>query len=103
MTLLNVSAPLLLALSLASCRSASGLVMGIGEDNHFFIELKPPPPESMATIVGKDFIVGPDTVITLDGRPALLADLPRGAPVVVIYDPRSKVASKIYATRSKSD
>jgi hypothetical protein len=103
MTLLNVSAPLLLALSLASCQSASGLVMGIGEDNHFFIELQPPPPESMATIVGKEFVVSSDTDVSLDGRRTRVADLPSGTPVVVIYDLGTRIARTIRATRQKPD
>jgi hypothetical protein len=72
------------------------------KDNHLVIHMNPPP-ESMASLVGQEFIVRPDTDVTLDGRPTRLIELPPGVPVVVKYDPQSNTARSIRASRSKSD
>jgi len=71
-------------------------------DNHLVIQMNPPP-ESMASLVGQEFIVRPNTDVTLDGQRTRLIDLPHGVPVVVKYDPQSKIARSIRASRSKAD
>src|SRR4051794_33248371 len=100
-----VFVPLGLILVVASCqatRTSTGWVVDNDKENRLVIQMNPPP-GSMASIAGQEFVVRPDTAVTLDGRPTRLIDLPPGVPVVVKYDPQSNIARSIRASRSKSD